>query len=133
MEKKRIDYLDIAKGIGIILVLVGHISKNDEINRFLYLFHMPLFFIISGMLYKEKNNFCKKKIRNLIIPYFCFAIISYLYWLIIERKIRHQDEANPIELFLNIFLQEEETIIIYLMCHYGSCHASLQQKYFLIK
>lgn len=61
MEKKRIDYLDIAKGIGIILVLVGHISKNDEINRFLYLFHMPLFFIISGMLYKEKIIFAKRK------------------------------------------------------------------------
>lgn len=49
MQKKN--YIDIAKGIGIILVILGHSGVNSEIKDFIYGFHMPLFFVISGYLY----------------------------------------------------------------------------------
>ena len=57
---KRIEWIDIAKGIGIILVVIGHISQIEVLNDIIYSFHMPLFFIISGYLYKRK--FYKGKI-----------------------------------------------------------------------
>ncbi|HFC54058.1 MAG TPA: hypothetical protein ENJ43_06455, partial [Gammaproteobacteria bacterium] len=47
----------IAKGIGIVLVVIGHFHLPDspeawhDIRRIIYLFHMPLFFILSGFLY----------------------------------------------------------------------------------
>ena len=47
MIKNRIKWIDISKGIGIILVLMGHISKIKIINNVIYAFHMPLFFMIS--------------------------------------------------------------------------------------
>ena len=44
----RIDSLDILKGIGIILVVVGHMIGNQlYIRPWIYAFHMPLFFMVS--------------------------------------------------------------------------------------
>lgn len=55
--KERETYIDIAKGIGIILVVIGHLHGiNHIIHDFFYLFHMPLFFIISGYLYNHKTT-----------------------------------------------------------------------------
>lgn len=52
-DKTRLEYLDAAKGLGILLVILGHIyAWNPNINRkilvtWIYSFHMPLFFIVS--------------------------------------------------------------------------------------
>lgn len=50
----RVDYLDTAKGIAIILVAVGHclVSSSNPVNRLILSFHMPLFFIVSGILWE---------------------------------------------------------------------------------
>lgn len=81
-KKKRIGYIDIAKGIGIILMIIGHMPiKNEYIKNFIFCFHMPLFFLISGYLFKYKENKeCLKNIaKKLIIPYIvtCVAVIGY--------------------------------------------------------
>lgn len=69
MKTKRNATIDIMKGIGIILVMLGH--QNLPINTFIYSFHMPLFFIIGGYLYKANSilSSIKKDFRRLIIPY----------------------------------------------------------------
>lgn len=102
-QNKRIVWVDIAKGIGILLVLIGHISQNPYISSFIYCFHMPLFFIISGYLYKDKPQYIRKKMKTILLPYLFFAIISFVYWYFIERNIRGQT-VNPINIFLNIWL-----------------------------
>ena len=53
---KRNKALDISKGIGIILVVFSHLTYNDQIQRIIvHSFNMPLFFIISGYLFKERE------------------------------------------------------------------------------
>ena len=75
--EKRIEYIDSMKGIGIILVMLGHsISRMDQpLNRVILSFHMPLFFFISGLLLYSRNIeneetriFVTRKIKTLIIP-----------------------------------------------------------------
>ena len=45
MTDKRISYIDMAKGIGIILVVLGHsIFPSENLTTWIYSFHMPLFF-----------------------------------------------------------------------------------------
>lgn len=102
---KRIEWIDVSKGIGIILVLIGHISLNGGLNKFIYSFHMPLFFILSGFTFKlaKKENFIKNKINTILIPYFSFSLLSYIYWFLIERKIRSQ-EVSLMHAFSNIFI-----------------------------
>lgn len=71
--------VDIIKGIGIILVIMGHISENLFINRLIYSFHMPLFFILSGYAYINYNktnnikDFIIKKLKTIVIPYFIYG------------------------------------------------------------
>ena len=69
-RNNRIEYLDVAKGIGIILVVWAHAGGpfHDPIN----LFHMPFFFLVSGLLYNSKASFWQftwKKIKALYIPF----------------------------------------------------------------
>ena len=57
MDSKRLDFIDFAKGLGIILVVSGHLigeakmefAGSQAFRMFLYQFHMPLFFMISGV------------------------------------------------------------------------------------
>ena len=49
MEKRvRLEWVDIAKGIAIILMVIGHEVQSQHIHAFIFSFHMPLFFILSG-------------------------------------------------------------------------------------
>lgn len=80
---KRIAYLDQAKGILIILMLIGHIWNDGWIHDVIYVFHMPAFFVISGILLNY-SSFTQKtamgnltaKIRSLLVPYLCFEVFG---------------------------------------------------------
>lgn len=85
---KRINYLDVARGVAILGVVLGHIkgiSMNQGV-QFIYSFNMPVFFIISGMLffYNQKwrnqslSSIAIKKIQTLMYPYITFSILSML-------------------------------------------------------
>lgn len=57
---KRLDYLDIAKGIAIFLVVMGHavLAFDTPYWRLaIYAFHMPLFFLVSGMVTKTRETY----------------------------------------------------------------------------
>lgn len=77
---KRFLEIDIAKGIGIILVLIGHLQVPSILKNYLYSFYMPLFFFLGGAIYYStpKNNGNK---LNLIILYimfgFFFSILNF--------------------------------------------------------
>lgn len=103
--KKRIGWIDLLKGLGIILVLIGHVSENKYINKFIYYFHMPLFFFISGYLFNiNKKDFAKRKYDSLLKPYFIFGFFSFVYWMAIERFLRNQSELNALKIGFNLFL-----------------------------
>jgi fucose 4-O-acetylase-like acetyltransferase len=83
----RLNWVDWAKAIAISFVVFGHIPEEND-SYFIYYvvqFHMPLFFFISGYLTK-KEFFCrttlKKYWHTLIIPYFCYNILFYPYWVV---------------------------------------------------
>ena len=93
-DYKREDWIDIAKGIGILLVIIGHSSGRPMVLRqFIYSFHMPLFFIISGYVYnhdKWKNKgikqFIIRRARDYIIPYFVFGFINLGLNAVVEAR-----------------------------------------------
>ena len=57
MKSGRIESIDAAKAIGIVLVIMGHCfnSTLPYMHEFIYSFHMPLFFILSGWFIKESS------------------------------------------------------------------------------
>lgn len=83
MIKERYVELDLAKGMGILLVILGHIQYiSENFRNFIVAFHIPLFFIIAGMLIciheEDKKSLAKtvmKKGRSILQPYFIFSLI----------------------------------------------------------
>lgn len=86
----RLTALDSLRGFGILLVVWGHISRSAGLVSWIFSFHMPLFFIISGMLFHERQflDSFKKKVARLLIPYLFFGIVTFAYWALIERRFR---------------------------------------------
>lgn len=78
---KKFEWLDVAKGVGILLVVSGHSIIDggafSPVRGSIYLFHMPMFFILSGYTIKEGSfkPFFWKKIWSLIVPYISYLII----------------------------------------------------------
>ncbi|WP_353939436.1 acyltransferase family protein [uncultured Bifidobacterium sp.] len=54
-RNSRLTALDSLRGFGILLVVLGHASRSVGLASWIFSFHMPLFFIISGMLFHEKT------------------------------------------------------------------------------
>ena len=86
----RHKHIDVVKGIGIILVVLGHTYSIPEyLYNLIYSFHMPLFFILSGLVYNEKKNtelpffeFLKKKAKSYLVPYYLYALINLVIELL---------------------------------------------------
>lgn len=78
-EKKRLNYIDDAKALAIFLMIVGHLSYHKVVDSLIYGFHIPLFFIVSGMFFNPDRSLREnviKGFKQLIIPYLCFEIIN---------------------------------------------------------
>lgn len=114
VKGKRIPYIDSVKGLAILLVVLGHIfllgesSLISQVNKYIYSFHIPLFFLISGMLYCNKNIkfvvFLKSKLKRLLIPYLSFSLMLYPIWVLIEKYIKGTGEHIQPKYFWGIFL-----------------------------
>ena len=86
MESKRYRFLDIARGIAIFLMVLGHCVQWKSVYNFIYLFHMAVFMFISGYLFKNRtfNNlkdlisFLKRKIKQLYLFYLKYEVLFLL-------------------------------------------------------
>ena len=80
---ERIEYIDLIKGVGIILVLLGHLPINETLHMQIYSFHMPLFMFISGLVAFNRSDYgfwsyFKQKFFRLLIPFFVIGGLSCL-------------------------------------------------------
>lgn len=96
----RIDWIDIAKGIGIFLMVMGHTSIPKLGGHWIYSFHMPLFFFLSGFLFQPGkytwSQFIKRKVRTMVVPYFFFVVLN---WIVCELL---QYDSYPPHSLLNV-------------------------------
>ena len=101
--------LDIAKAICIILMVAGHSGCPKYIHDVIYLFHMPAFFLISGMLLSEKyyldlRKGVKKKFKSYYIPYVKWSIVFILAHNILYQLNFYSNSYSLTETILNILL-----------------------------
>ncbi|NML37264.1 acyltransferase family protein [Chitinophaga sp. G-6-1-13] len=75
--------MDVARGVGILLVVLGHAGVQTSI---IYSFHMPLFFMLSGYFWNPEQLFKKilqRKFLTLIVPYFFFFYYGYIFYAVL--------------------------------------------------
>ncbi|WP_302162841.1 acyltransferase family protein [uncultured Fusobacterium sp.] len=79
MKQIRENYIDMAKGIGIVLVVYGHCMRDFNVFiQWQCSFFMPLFFVLSGICYKfPQKNYFWNNIRKILKPYYLWAIFGF--------------------------------------------------------
>ena len=101
---RKYNELDIAKGIAIIAVVLGHAFPDADygisnftantIHAFVYGFHMPVFFFIAGLLsakHKEDKPlpYIKKRACKLLIPYFLLSLVGLVLKQVFASEANH--------------------------------------------
>jgi len=102
----RIAWVDYAKGIGIVLVVAGHVLRGlqktsvripgwESVDAWIYAFHMPLFFFLAGLFVEHScrgplGQFIDSKARRIMWPYFV--------WTIIQEGFRHLTGSSTLAL-----------------------------------
>ena len=129
----RIKYIDALKGLAIICVALGHVANGylgegakagtviyHNVYNFVYAFHMPLFFILSGFLFRKvyisgneiKSDKIKKQIINLLCLYVIYCLILGVFKMIfggfVNNKVSVKDllliPVKPIQLYWYIYV-----------------------------
>lgn len=113
--KERLPYLDYARVFVAFLVIFGHsLLKTEELVRpHIYAFHMPFFFLVSGMLHKDLGHIAwGKYLKTLIVPFLFFNLIFFILWPILGRAgiwdKSFSSGDNIISIYFNYF---QNTII----------------------
>jgi fucose 4-O-acetylase-like acetyltransferase len=108
LQVQRTDWIDRAKGIGILLVVLGHSTQyfyTDKValalTGLIYSFHMPLFFVLSGVFAErslEKRGtavFVTDKIRTIVYPYVIWSIFEGVYRYVLGKTTGFTDFQGP--------------------------------------
>lgn len=99
---KRINWIDCAKGIGIFLIVIGHVLTNGYFRKIIYSVNVPLFFYLSGICFKERTNSRKyiiDKIKKILIPYYIVSILSIILFCFFQFM---NNELNGLVILKNL-------------------------------
>jgi fucose 4-O-acetylase-like acetyltransferase len=134
-ESRRDESLDIAKGFGILLVVLGHCLDGLIVSGFLpsslawpalavfviYLFHMPLFFVVSGHLASGKHRpadaTLMKLLPTIVYPYFLWSILEGLAMLYLSKYTNGHEELSSLYKILWIPLVPYWFLYALFLCH----------------
>lgn len=117
-DKKRILYIDFAKAIAIILVVIGHYSPNNypvwysQMRSIIYGFHMPLFMFASGFVYiatvrqESYGTFLLRKLKRLMIPYLVVSVIIITIKMLTQGTAYVENPVTPMSYVRILYLPE---------------------------
>lgn len=107
-KDKKDNFISIAKAIGIILMVTGHAISQNYAYRFIYMFHMPIFFFCSGYFFRVPvslqgvEHFTFKRIKGLYWPFLKWSFIFMLFhncfcsWHLYQSSTAHYNVSDYI-------------------------------------
>ncbi len=156
LKKNRVNWLDYAKGIGILLVVLDHTISgllNSQLISYSSLelqikiiysgFFMPLFFIIAG-LFAEKSiskpffTVLTTKLRTLAYPYIIWSVVQKILLIAAAQHINSPALSNPAMFAFNMVFQPYQqlwfiyALLIISLTHLGLRKLGLSPFYFLL-
>lgn len=90
---KRLKYLDIARGIGLLLVIISH---SCGLSSYLINYYIPLFFVVSGYIYKAGRGYGEnigRKTKRLLIPYFGYSAVLLVFYAVMGRTLQETRDS----------------------------------------
>lgn len=114
----RIGWIDTAKGIGLLCVILGHLHI-PLVDTWVYFFHIPLFFFLSGCVFSGRkydfSTFLKKKATSLVIPYFVLGSAIYLFWCLLYA-LEGRPVGDYVLMLKNFLVQEHFWTVWFVAC-----------------
>lgn len=117
-QNNRVTWIDMAKGYGIILVVLAHLDVG-VLGQWIYTFHMPLFFLLSGYVFNDNydfKTFLSKKVRAIVVPYIVFAIILIVFNGFFYKAYDGYLLIDYIKLVLEYVIQKRVSTLWFLAC-----------------
>lgn len=127
VENTRIKYMDMAKGITIMAMILGHVQIPEYLRIIIFSFHMPLFMIINGYFIKNysiKRTFIRS-VRTLLVPYTIVCLISagiYAYIAIESNSVSEmffykiKAMIGGMSKISNRFLSFDSVCVVWFIC-----------------
>ncbi|MFJ5770844.1 acyltransferase family protein [Psychrobacillus sp. NPDC093180] len=112
MTQKRLTWVDVTKGFLMILVVIGHYpgELNFPFIKYIYWFHMPAFFLLSGIFFKEIKD--DQNTKGTIKKRFMQLMVPYLFFLFVITAIRYSMELALGNFELSWYLQDLWKLVI---------------------
>ena len=107
-----------AKGYGMLAIILGHIYEGSA-QIWLYSFHVPLFFFLSGYVFNPKcdfHSFILRKSKSIIVPYFCLGMVLIMFNLLLMVYHNSFDIAKVIEDVKCLMIQKRYNTIWFVAC-----------------
>ena len=130
----RLLWVDYAKGVGIVLVVYGHVLREirpvkglfnqyasffELSDKFIYSFHMPLFFMLSGYFFMSslyKKDFLLDKIRGLVYPFIIWSILQTSAEILISTMSPYTNTQTPLtELITCVIIPRDQFWFLYAL------------------
>jgi len=112
----RISWIDRARGIALICVVVGHLGPS-VIGKYITSFHIPLFFFLSGLTFSHEDSFgvfLRKKAKRLLVPYFCLGI-PLIFAAFVQRYADGVKDIREYGYVVVKFLVQERTYTLWFI------------------
>ncbi len=119
---KRVYWVDVLKFLGIFVIYLGHFGENaGKLHPFVYTYHVPLFFFVSGFFADVKTgetlfSFIKKKFQKLMVPYFVFVALSVLM-----HAVQYDLAAEPLLYELQRYVFAVRNTLLHSSLWFFSC------------
>lgn len=128
----RISWIDTIKGITIFLVVLGHTILPQNWLNYIFSFHMPLFFFLSGYLFNPEKypsffGFAIKKVKTLLWPYLVFFAIGFIYWAF------YFNPKNYLDAFWQLVLSGDRLYAPFIPLWFLTCLFLLENYFYLIQ
>ena len=120
-KENRIEWIDTAKGLGLVLVMLAHL-KVPYLTTWIYTFHMPLFFFLSGAVFNGKKytftSFVKRRLKTLVIPYFSLGSVIWIFFVGVNCIVGEENGiyGSNLEMLWGLLRQEHFWTIWFLAC-----------------
>lgn len=122
----RVEYIDQSKGFAILMLLLSHVTPGDDINTWIFTFHMPIFFMIGGLLlwYRHGDNaingidvkcLLRKRAKNLLLPYLVFCLLLSIFYAAMSYMAGGQIQYNY---FVDTFTFQGVDSMWFIPCYF---------------
>ena len=114
--KKRIDWIDVSRGIAFLMVIYRHLGdyKNDSIMRYFMPVFLSIFFFVSGYLFKEKQSFLKvfeQRTRTLFLPFLILGTVV----IVMSQLCSFKDGLTWVESFKGLLFQNHKNQLLWFI------------------